>query len=49
MYYRHIYNFECGGLADPESGAVSVSGTTYNSVATYTCDSQLTLGRENTQ
>ena len=34
---------DCGDLTDPENGAVSVSGTTYNSVATYSCDTGYVL------
>ena len=29
---------DCGYLDAPENGTVSVSGTTYNSVANYSCD-----------
>ena len=28
----------CGGLTDPENGAVTLSGTTFNSTATYSCN-----------
>lgn len=29
---------DCGHLDDPENGTVSVSDTTYTSVANYSCD-----------
>ena len=29
---------DCGGLSNPENGAITMSGTTYNSVATYSCN-----------
>ena len=38
-----------GGLTDPDNGAVSLSGTTYNSVATYSCDSDYVLMGDNTR
>ena len=31
-------DIDCGYLDAPENGTVSVSGTTYNLVATYSCD-----------
>ena len=33
---------DCGSLGDPENGMVSVSTTTYNSVATYSCNTGYT-------
>ena len=41
--YTALPNVDCGGLTNPENGAVSLSGTTYNSVATYSCDSGYVL------
>ena len=34
---------DCGTLGDPANGMVSVSTTTYNSVATYSCNTGHTL------
>ena len=34
---------DCGSLDDPTNGEVSVSGTTLNSVATYSCNTGYTL------
>ena len=34
---------DCGSLVDPANGAVSVSGTTFNSTATYSCNTGYTL------
>ena len=34
---------DCGDLTDPDNGAVSVSGTAYNSLATYSCNSGYVL------
>ena len=31
-------DIDCGELEPPANGAVNVSGTTYNSTATYSCD-----------
>ena len=33
----------CGRLEDPQNGKVSIAETTYNSVATYTCNDSYTL------
>ena len=44
---RCIHSFvivvDCSDLKDPEHGRVSVTETTYNSVATYTCNDSYTL------
>ena len=34
---------DCGPLGDPENGMVSASITTYNSMATYSCNTGYTL------
>ena len=34
---------DCGTLSDPANGTVSFSTTTYNSVATYSCNTGHTL------
>ena len=34
---------DCGGLGNPEGGVVSVSETTYDSMATYSCNPRHTL------
>ena len=34
---------DCGNLMDPANGAVSLTTTTYNSVATYSCNDGYTL------
>ena len=41
--YTALPDVDCGDLTDPDNGAVSLSGTTYNSVATYSCDSGYVL------
>ena len=38
---------DCGDLEDPANGEVSVSGTTVNSVATYSCNTGYTLTGDN--
>ena len=42
-------DIDCGPLGHPENGRVSLSGTTYNSVATYSCDSGYGLIGNNTR
>ena len=39
-FIHHIYSavVDCGTLDDPTNGIVSVSTTTYNSVANYSCN-----------
>ena len=41
-YYTHTV-IHCSSLTDPDNGTVSLSGTTYNSVSTYSCDSGYVL------
>ena len=38
-----IIVIDCGALGDPENGVVSLSTTTYNSVANYCCNTGYTL------
>ena len=47
--YKHTFHVhtvvDCGDLDDPINGQVSLSGTTFESIATYTCDPGFTLTR----
>ena len=40
---------ECGGLEDPANGTVEVPATTYQSVASYSCDTGYNLTGEGMQ
>ena len=42
-YFCNHSALDCGPLGDPENGMVSVSTTTYKSVATYSCNTGYTL------
>lgn len=41
--FTALPDVDCGPLDNPEDGAVSLTGTTYISVATYSCDSGYVL------
>ena len=43
MTYNFNAEIDCGDLFDPTNGGVSVTSTTFNSTATYTCDSGYNL------
>jgi len=38
-----IAAIDCGGLSSPSNGQISVTGTTFGSMATYSCDPGYTL------
>ena len=40
---------DCGSLTDPANGAVSLTNTTYNSVATYSCNNGYNLVGDTTR
>lgn len=41
--YTALPDVDCGSLEDPKDGTVSLTGTTFISVATYSCDSDYVL------
>ena len=38
LYFNSVVVVDCGGLMDPENGAVTVTNITFNSTATYSCN-----------
>ena len=40
---NHLQSVGCGPLSDPVNGQVTTSGTTFNSMATYSCDEGFNL------
>ena len=51
-WYLHFLSpvVDCGSLSDPDNGRVDISqGTTYNAMATYSCNSPYTLNRTRTR
>ena len=49
MTYNFNAEVDCGDLFDPTNGGVSVNSTTFNSTATYTCDSGYSLVGDTTR
>ena len=49
VIYYTCTDIDCGPLGHPDNGRMSLSGTTYNSVATYSCDSGYGLIGNNTR
>ena len=41
--YKLLFSVDCGSLDNPGNGVVSFTDTTYNSVATYSCNTGYTL------
>ena len=40
---------DCGGLSNPESGVITMSGTIFNSTATYSCNDGYNLVGDTTR
>lgn len=49
MLLSHSIGVECGNLPNPTNGRVSLTGTTFGSIATYRCNSGFELVGEKTQ